>query len=343
MRSFKEAHYDPMQRLRCRIEESPYDDPRLCHVPAYVPARLPLPSESQLIPRVVFISWTTRKLGRSMFTSIMTILHHNPEYELIFFTDVDVDRFVCANFPQFAPPFSKLRAGAARIDVWRMLVIYQFGGVYLDVDMSALGHLPIAKDAAAVSGLGGWSHLPASTGGGGVLEHWALAYKPKHLLINKTIEIIMDNLRDPNNTQVEGIEAQKAERSYVIRLTGPGPYQRALQHLLRQSQCKTGGSFVPAIRDPGSHCNMTAFHDNFGNLVIVDLDLNTTITPKILDSHKERYILGHKHYNNEDVKRPMKWARPDFCSEGRFGAQKAESERLWVEAIKEKKRKGSSV
>lgn len=111
MWKWKESHYNPAQRLLCQTSEegTPYDFDLLCPVPAYVPARLPLPQSSQLIPRVIFISWTTRILGRSVFTSVMTILHHNPEYELIFFDDDDIDRFVCQNYPDIVPHFSKLR------------------------------------------------------------------------------------------------------------------------------------------------------------------------------------------------------------------------------------------
>jgi hypothetical protein len=126
MRKWKESQYNPAQRLSCQIsnEGTPYDFDLLCPVPAYVPARLPLPQSSQLITRVIFISWTTRILGRSFFTSVKTILHHNPEYELIFFDDDDdIDRFVCQNYPDLVPHFSKLRSGASRVDVWRMMVI----------------------------------------------------------------------------------------------------------------------------------------------------------------------------------------------------------------------------
>ena len=50
----------------------------------------------------------------------------------ILFVDDDVDRFVCENIGKaFALPlFSKVRrAGATRIDIWRLLVMQKYGGV----------------------------------------------------------------------------------------------------------------------------------------------------------------------------------------------------------------------
>jgi hypothetical protein len=268
-----------------------------------------------------------------MFTSIMTILHHNPEYELIFFTDDDIDRYVCQNYPNMAPHFSMLRAGASRVDVWRMMVIKQYGGVYLDVDMSSIGHFPIRDHDAAVSGVGCWSHLP---GHGGLLEHWALAFQPNHPLIRTTLEILEDNLRHPTNPEVDSINATTAEGSHTIRFTGPGPYQRALHRLLRQAECQVvDDNFCSALRDPRSHCNFTAFHALFGNIVITEhLDLNNTIIPKIFYNEHEWGVLETKHY--DDVKmRPFERAQSNFCLEEGLDTRKAARMGVWEKKVKQ--------
>ena len=78
-----------------------------------------------------------------------------------------------------------------RADVWRLLVIQRYGGVYLDGDMSAVAPLPVRPDDTAVSGVGGWSHLPGKNGGtkpGGVLEHWAVAFMPRHPYVDAAVD-----------------------------------------------------------------------------------------------------------------------------------------------------------
>jgi Glycosyltransferase sugar-binding region containing DXD motif len=366
MTQWKQKNYDPSRKASCIIDldHSPYAHYLKCHMPAYIPARLPLlsPQQSQNIPRVLFLSWFTRDLGRRIFTSVLSLLHHNPEYELVFFTDNDVDAFVCAEFPELAPYFFGLASGAARTDVWRMLVMEKYGGVYLDLDTSALGHLPISRYDDVVSGLGCWSHVPSRKQG--LLEHWALAFTPHHALITTTLDIIRENLRNPNNTRVQGEDAKKRENSYVMRLTGPATYQRALHRLLRQSDCALDGkSYCMALRDPQSHCNYTTFTTLFGNLTMTqEKDLNNSITQKMLDSDEERSILGHKHYDNDEAPKyvpptmlttttttasvavaaaesssSQHSSNADVCSPARLAAGRAKREQQWLDAIERAK------
>ena len=66
---------------------------------------------------------------------------------MVFFTDEDIDRFVCENFPaNVSAPLSSLRAGAARADLWRLLVMQRYGGVYIDFDVAVLSPLPIGPE-----------------------------------------------------------------------------------------------------------------------------------------------------------------------------------------------------
>lgn len=150
MMEWKWWHHRPDQRPHCRHEpDTPYDDELLCKVPAYIPARLPPPlgeEKKPKIPRIIFVTLFKRRLGRAMFTSLTTLLLRNPEYEFVFFVDEDIARFVCedvgSSTGDFAIPiFSKVRSGAMRGDVWHLLVIQKYGGVYLDSDVSALGPL----------------------------------------------------------------------------------------------------------------------------------------------------------------------------------------------------------
>ena len=164
MMDWKKEHYSPNERVGCNFTyDTPYDDDLICSIPAYVPARLSSSVSSRgkngqpSMPRVIFVSWFERRLGRAMYTSLLTLLHHNPDYEFIFFKDEDVDRFVCENIKEFLPVFSKVRAGAMRADIWRLLIVQRYGGVYLDSDVSALSKLPIEWQDTAVSGLGCWS------------------------------------------------------------------------------------------------------------------------------------------------------------------------------------------
>jgi len=201
-----------------------------------------------------------------------------------------------------------------------MLMIERYGGVYLDVDMSALAHLPIGPHDHVVSGIGGWTHLFPRRGG--LLEHWSLAFVAHHPLIQSTLEIIMDNFHHPNNEHIVGKSASQVEDSWVIRFTGPAVYQRALHKLLNQSDCLVDGtSYSPALKKPSAWCNMTKFHAIFGPVRLMELDMNYTITQKLFDNANERHVLSEMVYWQPEMERydpPGNKTHADVCAPAVF-------------------------
>ena len=69
----------------------------------------------------------------------MTFLRLNPEYEYILMDDHDVKELICRFAPSYAlkVAFEVLKYGACRSDIWRMVVLERYGGVYIDTDMYA--------------------------------------------------------------------------------------------------------------------------------------------------------------------------------------------------------------
>jgi mannosyltransferase OCH1-like enzyme len=60
-----------------------------------------------------------------------------PGYSFYFHDDEAMDRFLAQPFPEFPlwlNASSCLRPGAAKADIWRYLMIWEHGGVYVDID-----------------------------------------------------------------------------------------------------------------------------------------------------------------------------------------------------------------
>ena len=76
-----------------------------------------------------------------------------------------------------------------------------------------------------------------------------------------TLAILLDNLRNQTNSYVVSENATLGKNFYIIRLTGPHPYQWALHFLLRKSYCTLDIKAVPfplyvvSPQDPNKHCN----------------------------------------------------------------------------------------
>ena len=152
--AWKERHYSPTDlRVGCWGPTNVYNvygDELMCKIPAYIPARSVPPSavggnvrnrKKKMISKVIFVSWFDRRLGKALYTSLMTLLHYNPEYEFVFFDDDDVNHFFCETLrDEWAIPIiSKVKSGAMHADIWRLLTMQQYGGVYVDAQTSHRG------------------------------------------------------------------------------------------------------------------------------------------------------------------------------------------------------------
>ncbi len=169
----------------------------------------------------------------------MTLMQYNLEYEFIFFDDEDVDRFMCENSAGDKEwgisILSRIRAGAMRADVWRLLIMQRYGGMYVDSDIPALGKLPIEEGDTAVSGVGCWGHLlvPSSNSTrmyGGLLEHWAMAFMPNHPYINAAVSAMRENLLHPDYLLRYDTPKAASEGSATMQLTGPADRQYISRH-----------------------------------------------------------------------------------------------------------------
>lgn len=88
------------------------------------------------IPRLIFQSWKTNELGPSLCRLVLKWSEMNPDYDYLLFDDASVDKFVMAEYgKEIFGSYACVAVGAAKCDVWRLLVVYLFGGVYFDADV----------------------------------------------------------------------------------------------------------------------------------------------------------------------------------------------------------------
>lgn len=270
----------------------------------------------------------------------------------ILFVDDDVDRFVCENIGKdFALPlFSKVRrAGAMRIDIWRLLVMQKYGGVYLDSDLSALAKLPIEEGDTAVSGVCGFGYLPADDAGetklGGALEHWSMCFSKGHPFINKAVEHLTRNLREPEYLMRDDTPEAKVEDSFTERLTGPAMYQSALIDVLKEAKCKAkdkGTSYADALKEPEKSCeDMATFRKWFPEgLRLFDwLNLNETVTHKVFFPgnpwmKETQQFHGYASYDNYKPVDHIQAPDESFCDADSMAKRRREREEAWADAIK---------
>ncbi|MCL2716484.1 MAG: mannosyltransferase [Alphaproteobacteria bacterium] len=92
-------------------------------------------SASAGIPRIFWLTNYTNKVTLSIYVNYLFNRLMAPTFEFRFCGDEECDRFIRENFsPEIHDCYSRLQIGAAKADLWRVLVLFVHGGVYMDID-----------------------------------------------------------------------------------------------------------------------------------------------------------------------------------------------------------------
>ena len=151
----------------------------------WIPAR-EKSNNQQLIPKIIYQTWKTNNLHSSLAKKIIKWSEMNPEYDYLFFDDEQINAFIKIEYGnEIYREYKKIQIGAAKADVWRLLMVYKYGGLYVDVDVAVQRPL---RDI----GLDGFQsveqlHRPEQ-------GQWVLFYSPCHPLLHHSISLMFNSL-----------------------------------------------------------------------------------------------------------------------------------------------------
>ncbi|HEX4366092.1 MAG TPA: glycosyltransferase [Rhodopila sp.] len=207
---------------------------------------IPVQAEDSAIPRIIHQTHSSQDaLPPAICESIAALRARNPDWDYRFYDDAAVTHFireaygatVLAYFNRIDP-----RYGAARADLFRYLLMYRVGGVYLDIKSTA--RLPL--DDIVGSGnrliLTQWPRNDRFEGAGrhdwefagkikgGEFQQWHVICPPGHPYLYAVIQAVMRNI-DCYIPRMHG-----SGRNAVLRLTGPIAYTLAILPLLAFNQ-----------------------------------------------------------------------------------------------------------
>ena len=161
-----------------------------------------------MIPKNIFQSWISKDLHPEVQKKVDNMRSLNPEYNHQLYTDSEIDEFVNTFYPgKISECFNRLNVSVAKVDFWRYLVLYEYGGVYLDssIDIS-LDDFIRENDSAIIT---------AETNPNTFVQ-WALIFDKRHPILKKVIEIVVDNIE--NNSYPND----------VLQMTGPQAYSKVI-------------------------------------------------------------------------------------------------------------------
>jgi len=88
-----------------------------------------------MIPKIIHQTWKTTQIPDNWLESQKSCKALHPDYKYILWTDDDMDKFVKREYPNFYKVYISYKYDIQRCDVFRYLVLFKYGGIYLDLDI----------------------------------------------------------------------------------------------------------------------------------------------------------------------------------------------------------------
>ncbi|MCP3460409.1 glycosyltransferase family 32 protein [Bradyrhizobium sp. CCGUVB23] len=149
--------------------------------PPLLPTRAP-----RRIPRIVWLTNYTSDVTLSIYVNYLFNRYLAPTHEFRFCDDAACEAFVRSRHSELVETYLSLQIGAARADLWRVLVLLTHGGVYLDID-AAFSWPPEYLLRADQSAL----FVRAKDGR---LTNYFLAAEPAHPVLTAVVGKMVENI-----------------------------------------------------------------------------------------------------------------------------------------------------
>ncbi|CAB9517527.1 glycosyltransferase [Seminavis robusta] len=188
----------PLQTLTRGDDVSSLECPApLIPLPNYIPNRTNNTATPRRIPRIIHMTMKSRCAPQDVVETLDRWKTQFPYHEIYFHDDEAVDALLDGDWHEF-PHLRKLMncvkyKGAMKIDVWRILVVYLYGGMYTDIDVWPSTQFtetqPIGVNDDAFFMSDNWNRP----------SQWFFAMIPTHPIAYFTLYEIMARLRALDN------------------------------------------------------------------------------------------------------------------------------------------------
>jgi mannosyltransferase OCH1-like enzyme len=232
-----------------------------------------------MIPKNIFQSWHTTELHPQVQKYIDEIKINNPEYTHKIYTDSEIDSFVNENFMgEIADSYNKLNIIVAKVDFWRYLILYKYGGVYLDIDSyinKPLRELIKDEDECIIT----------VEDNPNLFVQWALIFNKGHPILKKVIDLVVENIKKnqyPNDIHL---------------MTGPSVFSQAINLVhINNNGRKVRHHLIHKNFDMTFKCRNSSYR-------IYGIDYSDYFTFK----HKDSNLLynSKKHWRDEQKVKPL--------------------------------------
>jgi len=197
-------------------------------------------------------------------------------YNNILFTELkELDDFVNQNYSgEIVDCYNKLNILVAKIDFWRYLYLYKFGGIYIDMDSTIKKNINdlIREDDQAI--------ITMENNFGRYVQ-WCLIFKKNHPILKNTIDVIVKNIKENS-------------KKCVTELTGPVAFAEGIN----KTHIELFDEEIDFAKHQKRETNIRFEKDNI-NYRLFGIDYNDYCLFKDERVAKALYSKGIKHWVEE--------------------------------------------
>ncbi len=159
------------------------------------------------------------------------LLH--PDFDYMFFDDVEAERFVREQFPEHLNVFHSFRFPIQKYDFFRYLAVYRYGGFYLDLDVFLVRDLSPLLSSECVfpfEELTAVKYLQRKFEIDWQIGNYAFGAPPGHPFLSAIIANCVRAQRDPGwvEPMLKSIPRLFRDQFFILNTTGPGLVTRTL-------------------------------------------------------------------------------------------------------------------
>lgn len=198
----------------------------------------PRQTRTTVIPRILWRTgrFSAEHLPKPILDVMASFTRLAPDWVQVYCSDEDQERFLGTRFPDALSLWRSLKAGAFRADVWRLLILYHYGGLYIDLPQQLLVPLAAFLDPSTDHFLGALDR-PGPRGMPRLYQAVLAAY-PAHPLMHAMATHVLANVRrraygeDPLDVTGPTAVARAAMGALGRPLPGPGRHETPMRMTL---------------------------------------------------------------------------------------------------------------
>ena len=192
----------------------------------------------ETIPRIIIQVWVQKDGGAPMIpveqVQYMNKFRElNPSFEHMFFNGNDIDQFFKDNYLEYYNTYTRLPFFIQKLDFFRYLAIYHYGGFYFDMDVEPLKPLdgdilnhsavfPVDEYASALGCQTPRMNSYCLVGQNFLLGQYAFGTTAKHPFMKFLVDRIKQNLENYIKTAERINQSDRGSLHYfVYKTTGP--------------------------------------------------------------------------------------------------------------------------